>query len=220
MKSPNLYLFKKKIKLINRYSAICASLFFIVMTFWGCGSTTLKASKPDRITGYFMDKSESNKGTIVIDEKIPINDYKRLLYIQPNNQHFMNDKAQDIDTFAKNMVESINFFDQVADQSEFKRLLIKTGIAYKVSNISDLIGLYQVQKLFGNYLVAALDFKLTAPHLDGTNSVANLKIIDPSTMKIVYHVEHRAFVVHGFDQPLLFPLFNSLIDWIKRNSVY
>lgn len=192
----------------------------VIMALTGCSGTTLKPAIPDRITGYYMNKAESDKGLVKIDESLPITDYKRLIYIKPSTQHFMNDKTAHIDQFAKKMIDNIGFFDQVATLSEFEGLLLKTGIAYKVTNISDMIGLCQVQKLLGNYLVAEFSFKLTPPHFDGTNSVADLVIIDPATMKPVFHVQHRAFIVQYFDQALFYPLFNSFIDWVNRNSVH
>lgn len=208
-----------KYNIFFRHALLFWGLIIAVMTLHGCSGTTLKPIRTDRMTGYFMNKAESKKATILIGKKIPLKSYKKLIYIRPNSQNFMNDQSEKIDAFVKEMIESLHFFDQVADQTEFGRILAKTGIAYKVTNISDLIGLYQVQKLFGNYLTAEFDFALTAPHLDGTNCVANLKIIDPSTMNVVLHVQNRAFVVSGFDQPLFYPVFNSLIDWIQKNSI-
>lgn len=190
----------------------------ICTLFSACLSSTLKVKTIDSSTGYFGNK-EVKKADIIIDETISATDYKRLIYIKPSSQKFMSSKADKINAFVKDMIENIGYFERVSNKKEFEMLLIKTGVAYKVSGISDNIGLLQVQKHFGNYLIAEFDFALTLPKIDGTNSIANLKITDPSTMKIVFHAQRKTFLVEGFDNRLLYPLFNSFIDWLQRNSI-
>lgn len=208
----------KKIASKNGLFLLIFILLFTLVVFSGCGGTTLKVKNPSRSTGYFMGK-DIRKGNVIIDETVQLEKFKRLIYIKPSSQHFMSSRADEIDTFTKAMIENIGYFERVADLTDFEMLLIKTGIAYKVPNISDHIGLIQVQKYFGDYLIAEFDFTLTFPHVDGTNSHANLKIIDPSNMKILFHVQSKAFLVGGFDDKLLYPLFNSFIDWLHKNSL-
>jgi len=84
-----------------------------------------------------------------------------------------------------------------------------------VSNISDNIGLANLQKEIGKFLVVDANVE----HKNGYTYTFDFEVIDPGKAETVYHIRHDGFNFSGLDRPLFNPVFNDFIDWInKKNS--
>ena len=83
----------------------------------------------------------------------------------------------------------MNVFTTVNAKSDFEKMIIERQLTDTVSNVSDLIGLHNLAKQIGPFLVVE-------PYVEwkgGYNFVASLKAIDPGTGETVLHLEQKAF---------------------------
>ena len=83
-----------------------------------------------------------------------------------------------------------------------------------MGNISDLVGLNNLQKSIGDFLI--LDYWVI--HLAGYTYAFVVKISDPGNGETVFHVEHRANNMAGLETPLFHPVLNSILRWGKTNQ--
>jgi hypothetical protein len=80
-------------------------------------------------------------------------------------------------------------------------------------SIYDLAALNHLQKKIGNFLIA--DYSLTA---QGYNYSFDITLTDPSNGQIVFEAGHTTLNWDGLDQPLFYPVLNSMKDWIDENK--
>lgn len=180
---------------------------FSIFLLTACGST-LKITKPQE-NGYYQTKTKVPAESILVSETVNLSKYKPIYFAKVDHE---NDKKY-LD-FYKSSIENVNYFDKVLVQSDMEQLILSNGLADKVTSVSDTIGLYHAQKHLGDFLVG----ELNTEHKGGYNYEANLKVLDPSNGKILFHVHHKAVNWDGLDQPLFLPMFNAFIDWVKANS--
>jgi len=186
-----------------KYLSIILSVFILT----SCG-TTLKITKPQS-NGYYQTDKKLPPEAILVSEKVNLAKYKSMYFAKVDHE---NDKKY-LD-FYRSSVENINYFDKVVVQSDMEQIILSKGLADKVTSVSDTIGLYHAQKHLGNFLIG----ELNTDHKGGYNYEAQLKVIDPSDGKVLFHIQHKAVNWDGLDQPLFLPMFNALIDWVNANS--
>jgi hypothetical protein len=172
----------------------------------GC-STTLKPTAVGE-TGYFDTNTKLIYDGIII-EKAFKPEYKKMIYVKTDedNEKF---KMFYLETF-KNM----NEFDSVFSKEELETLVFDRDLTGKVSSVSDKIGLHNLQKEIGSFLVVE-------PYADwkgGYDYIANLKVYDPETGKDVLVLENTAFNWAGLDKPLFYPLFNAFLEWSRGENI-
>ncbi|ODS23186.1 hypothetical protein AB835_10110 [Candidatus Endobugula sertula] len=186
-----------------KYLAIIFSAFILT----ACGST-LKITKPQE-NGYYQTKTKVAPESILVSEKVDLAKYKSMYFAKVD---YENDKKY-LD-FYKSSIENINYFDKVLTQTDMEQMILSKGLADKVTSVSDNIGLYHAQKNLGDFLIG----ELNTQHKGGYDYEAQLKVIDPSNGKVLFHVQNKARNWDGLDQPLFLPVFNAFIDWLKANS--
>lgn len=173
----------------------------------GC-SSTLKTRDIDA-TGRFPTDTVLADGGVKAAKPFQAK-YKALAYIKTDG----NKNTEYNDFFVKTFTKT-GAFSKTATKGDLETLVIEWKLADKVGNISDLIGLNQLQKQIGPFLVVE-------PHVEwrgGYNFYANLKAIDPETGETVLHIEQTAFNWSGLDDPLFFPLFNAFLQWTKGEKI-
>lgn len=184
-----------------------APVLCCVLLLTGC-STTLKATKVDSSGRFPTDTAMSAEGVKVVK---PFQDkYKQLLYVKIDES-----KANMYKDFFVTSFTNSNLFAKVNQKTDFEQLVIERKLADKVSNVSDLIGLNNLAKQIGPFLVVE-------PYVEwkgGYNYIASLKAVDPENGETVLHLEQEAFNWNGLDKPLFYPLFNGFIDWAHGQQI-
>jgi hypothetical protein len=181
-------------------------LEFLLCFVCGC-SSTLKPTVLNS-TGYFETDTVLYANSIDRIEPFK-NQYTSLLYVKTdeNNKRF--------NTFHLETFKNMNIFKEVRDKGEMENLVFEKGLANRVSNVSDKIGLHNLQKEIGPFLVVE-------PHTEwegGYNYIASLKVFDPQSGKDVLVIKNKAFNWAGLDKPLFFPLFNAFLDWARGEKI-
>ena len=96
-----------------------------------------------------------------------------------------------------------------------EQMVFSKNLSDEVSSVSDRIGLHNLQKHIGNFLIIE-------PYVEwkgGYSFFSSLKAFDAHTGEIVLHLENTAFNWSGLDQPLFFPLLNGLVQWIENQPI-
>lgn len=174
----------------------------------GCGST-LKVTELDEKSGYFPASQKIPHDGVVVYTQYNAEKYSPMLYVKTDEK----DKKYNaffIDSFTRTRK-----FKKVVGKSELEEYVFKNNLAGKVTSVSDVIGLHNLQKEIGNFLVVE-------PYVEwkgGYNFEAEFKVLDPADGKVVFHVRNKAFNWDGLDQPLFFPMFNAFMDWIEGKTI-
>ncbi|NCF26335.1 MAG: hypothetical protein GWP69_03075 [Gammaproteobacteria bacterium] len=100
-------------------------------------------------------------------------------------------------------------------QRKFVNEYARTRVIFDtVPVVSDLTRLHYVQEHYGDHLLVGVVVKR---HYASSRYEVDLKILDPATGDTVLHAHNEKYVWNHVDEPLFYPLFNALIDWIEKN---
>lgn len=172
----------------------------------GCGST-LKVTKPGA-DGRYMTETRVKPEGILVSEKIDVSQYRAMFFAKTD------DKNVQYSDFFRSSIDNTGFFDKVVVKADLEQLILSKGLTDKVTSVSDMIGLHHAQQHLGKFLVGDLETTWKG----GYNFESDLKVTDPKTGKVVFHVHHAAFNWDGLDKPLFMPMFNAFIDWASANG--
>ena len=172
----------------------------------GC-STTMQVTKLDD-HGYYPTDSRLEPDDILVRKPFS-NKYKNLLYVKTDATY------QKYTNFLVTSFENMHVFSSVMQEEKLESLIVHRNIANKVSNVSNLIGLKQLETQIGPFLVV----EPYVESMGGSHLTAQLKFIDPETGDIVLLLRKKAFVWSGLDEPLFYPLFNGFIDWANNRPL-
>ncbi len=170
-------------------------------------STTLKPRTLDS-TGRFPTETKiSAEGLKVVTPFL--DKYKALAYIKTDA------KGKQYNDFFVESFKSMGTFTKVVQKEDLESLVVEKKLMDKVTNISDLIGLNQLQKQIGPFLV----IEPYAEFKGRFQFFAHLKAIDPESGQTVLLLEQTAVNWSGLDDPLFFPLLNAFLQWSKGESI-
>jgi hypothetical protein len=172
-------------------------------------SSTLKVNAPDPKTGYLPTDSKVDKSEVLVDKPIDLSKYNNFLYIRKSKVNM--DKYE---TYIIGDLKNIGGFDKFYTETELEQYVIQNHLTDKVTSISDNIGLNNLQKQVGNFLVC----ETTAQNLGGYNYLFDFKITNPANAEVLLEIKHKGFNFSGLDRPLFNPVFNYYIEWMTRNS--
>jgi len=181
-------------------------IIFATLLFSSC-SSTLKVHELNE-KGKLPTDTQVTSSEILIDKPLKIDTSFHLLFIK--NLNGMNRYSQYIVGTLKN----ISGFQEVKTSEEMEQYVIKNNLADKVTNISDNVGLYRLEREIGNFLIC----ETSAEQVDRYGYKFHFKIINAASSEIVLDVYHYAFNWAGLDRPLFNPVFNYYIDWLKKNK--
>jgi len=172
---------------------IIASAFFVT----ACSSLQVVEVNPD--TGYFP----SQKSAIVTKSVDTDLDSFKDLVLVPNGD------------FTNNMVKNIGYFDEVITFEDLETIIIKNELTDQVSSINDRIGINKAAKAYRHFLWVRWDTRK-----DGAKEYQQLLLTDPVTLEDIFICETLLdYVWTGVnDQTNWYPMMNSLVDYIKKNS--
>lgn len=190
--------------MINR----CLKLVLIpLILLLGACSTTLKPTALGE-TGYFDTNTKLASDGIKTEEPFKP-EYKKMIYVKTD------EKNEQFNTFYLETFKNMNEFESVLNKEEMEALVFNKGLASKVSSVSDKIGLHNLHKEIGSFLVV----EPYAEWKGGYDYIANLKAYDPETGKDVLVIENEAFNWAGLDKPLFYPLFNAFLEWVRGEKI-
>jgi hypothetical protein len=183
-------------------------IFSLALAITGC-STTMKPRSIDSTTGQFPTTSKLSADSVKATKPF-VEKFKTLAYVKTDGS-----KAKQYNDFFVESLKNMGVFTKVVTKQELESLVLERKLTDKVSNISDLIGLNQLEKQMGPFLVVE-------PYVEwkgGYNFFAHLKAIDPASGETVLLLEQNAFNWTGLDDPLFFPLMNGFLRWTQGKPI-
>ena len=171
----------------------------IIIIVFGVGCTRMKIAQVDPKTGYFPS---SSKATTIKAEKVDLDSMNALILV-PNNE------------FLKGQIINLSYFTEVISFDDLETLIIKNNLQDQIPSIKGKIGLNKAYKLYKPFLWFRFDSRGS-----GREKYAQFILTNPDTLEDIFIAEqHLDYVWAGVnDQTTWYPLFNSLIDYIKDNS--
>ena len=173
----------------------------------GC-STTFK-SRPLDATGKFTTSTKLDAGGVKTVKPFQ-EKYKTMLYVKPDEA-----RTTRFNNFWFESFKNMGVFTNVAQKSDFESMVIERKLTDKVTSVSDLIGLHQLQQQIGPFLVVEPNVEWKG----GYDYFASLKATDPESGETVLYLEQNAFNWAGLDDPLFFPLLNAFLEWTKGEPI-
>lgn len=170
---------------------------FTAILLTACSS--LKVAKVDPKTGYFPT---SKFATVVKSSPVDLDQMKSLLLV-PNSD------------FEYGQMKSIGYFDEVINFEELEKIIIKEQLTDQVPSLQDRIGLNKAAKAYKKFLWFRFDTRR-----DGNDQYAQYILTDPITLEDIFITEqYLDYIWAGVnDQNTWYPMYNSLIKYIKENS--
>lgn len=191
------------------YANVLVSLLVALLTS-SCGQS-YQVIKPNPTTGYFSEL-KVNKREILISR--PLKDVKEynLVYLRGKEGCL----AGPCYNFTKSMLLNLGVFEQVIGTNELEQVIIKGGPSHSVSNITDLVGLNQLSAQIGKFLVVDASMS-QVPGYSGLFQF-EVEIKNPTDGETYFHAYRAGRNYTGLDNPILYPVFNAIIDWLKDSS--
>lgn len=173
----------------------------------GC-STTLEATKPDS-SGHFSTGTVLDAGGVKAVKPFQ-EKYRAMAYVKIDES-----KGTKYGEFFLNSVKNMGVFTTVSTKADLEKMIIERKLTDKVSNVSDMIGLNNLQKQIGPFIVV----EPNAEWRGGYDFVASIKVSDPESGETVLQVEQKAFNWAGLDKPLFYPLLNAFSEWTQGKTI-
>lgn len=185
-------------KIFYRQFLLLAATF----TLYSCG-TFEKATTLNPTTGHFPARQRA----VNVIKKDPVHaDTLKTLLIVPNSKS----------DYWLQMGKNLNYFNEVMTWSDFEKDIIAKGLTEKIPSVSDRIGLNRAYKYYKPFVI----LNLTKVQKPGSGWYAGLTLYDPSKAEFIFKNEiYLNLMWDGWtDQGTMFPLFNSLLDFLKEQK--
>ncbi len=176
-------------------AAVCA------IALSGCGSI-MKPRPLDPSSGLISEAALDAK--TVIDKPFPISQHRAMVLVAG------------LESYSKEQVQLLNFFDSVLTLEEFERFIISKGLSDQIPAPTTLSGWHKAYDLSGAFVVLKFDIRGYPPK----DEFLKLQVLDPKSTDIVFEAEvHLDRIWKGTnDKYTLYPLFNELIKWLNKNK--
>ncbi len=171
-------------------------------------ATTLKTIELDDKTGRYTTKSLIPSNGVLVNTPFK-NTYRPVVYVKTHDKHKVYNK------FVFNSFKNMGVFGKVLSKKDLEKYVFENKLTSKVPSVSDSIGLHNLTKHMGNFLIVHFEIQFKG----GYNFEADIIARDPVSNKIVFHVRNSAFNWSGLDQPLFYPLFNAFIEWSQGKQI-
>jgi hypothetical protein len=174
-----------------------ALIFIEFLLFLSCGFQYQSGTNLSPKTNHF--NAPKKEVRITTEISVDSNDLKSLLVVQY-------DKDLEI-------ANNLNFFDEVMTRDQFEDAIIKSGYADEIKSIRDNKGLHIAATLFRSFVVLN--------HYYGErSSIEGFRLYDPKTESIIFENEMNIGVLSMpvGDQRRYFPLYNSLLDYLRKQK--
>jgi hypothetical protein len=141
----------------------------------------------------------------------------QILYTKNVEEFGAKDKEEDEEENPNDTLsywERIKGFKKVWSKTNLENYVINNNLTDKVQSVSDRIGIYNLSKITGEFLVAEIRFR----YLGGYRYEVELEIKRSVSQKIVYHIKRSVTNWTGIKKPLLHTLFNDIYNWVVENK--
>jgi hypothetical protein len=166
--------------------------------------------KPDAATGLYATHSALKAEDVRVEDKFDPA-YTQMLYVKINaetpNPRFVE--------FFTSAFKEMHAFKKVVTKDDLQQIVIERNLGSKVPSVSDLVGLNNLSKEIGPFLIV----EPNALWKGGYRFEGTLKAIDASTGKTVLLIDTSAINVAGLDDPLFNPMLNGFINWTRNQPV-
>jgi len=175
----------------------------------GC-NTTLHVEKPDSASGLYATHTVLKPSDVRVAEKFDPA-YTQMIYLKVDAEH---PNPRFVDFFVSAFKE-MHTFKRVVTKDDLQEMVIERNLGSKVPSVSDLVGLNNLSKEIGPFLIVESNAVFKGAYtFEGT-----LKAIDASTGKTVLLIDMNAFNMAGLDDPLFHPMLNGFINWTRNQPV-
>lgn len=172
-------------------------LISVLMILLLNGCLTLgEVSEIDPKTGYFPSEAKAN---VIKNQKYDIDKMKSLILVTDG-------------PFFQGQVQNIKFFDHVINENDLLAIIVRENLQSKVSPVINAVAINQVYENYRPFLWLRYNTRV-----EGKKVYGQIILSDPKNMNDLFIAE-RYFDKSRSDQALWYPLFNSLIDYIRENS--
>lgn len=175
----------------------------------GC-NTTLHIEKPDPASGLYATQTTLKPADVRIEKKFDPT-YTRMVYLKVDAE---TPNPQFVDFFVS-ALKDMHTFQTVTTKDDLEAIVIGRNLGSKVPSLSDLVGLNNLSKQIGPFLIV----EPNAVFKGGYNWEGTLKAIDASTGQTVLLIKISAFNMAGLDEPLFHPMLNGFINWTRGQPV-
>lgn len=172
-------------------------------------SPTLKVKELDLKSGKLPTETVLTNSEILVKKEIDLTEYKQFLFVKKSGLNM-----EKYENYILGTLKNIGGFDKYYTQSELEQYVIQNGLTDKVTSISDNIGLMNLSKNVGKFLICESNVE----YKGGYDFTFEYKVINPTNAEVLLHIKHNAFNWGGLDRPLFNPVFNEYIDWTKANK--
>jgi|GEM_PF-6641638 len=116
------------------------------------------------------------------------------------------------DSSWRETVKRMNYFNEVMTMADLQKDIIVKGLTDKVPSISDRIGLYNASLHYKPFVILIL----SSEDLKAKGFYTRLSLYDPMRFDMIFKNEVRLNLMwEGYsDQKVLYPLLNSLVDYL------
>lgn len=191
---------------MNRITKISlASL--IALAASACGGTKGEVVRPDA-NGFLPtgSRGQAEQATTVTAAKVDMTDFRTLALVSAS------------DPVIK-QITNIGYFNEVINIVELQKRIVQNNVQDKVPSISDRIGISNASKHFRKFLWIHFE-------TETKNKKNYVKLVgtDPTTLTDVFVAERELVnpirTWDGYtDQNTWYPLYNSLIAWLKSSGI-
>lgn len=183
-------------------------VFSLSFVLFSC-SPTLKVKQLNPETGKLPTETIITQDEILVEKSIDLNEYSQFLFIKKSGLN-----VEKYEKYILGTLTNIGGFEHYYTQNELEQMVIQKNLTDKVTSISDNIGLMNLSKNVGKFLICESNVEFKG----GYDFSMEYKIINPTNAEVVLHIKHNAFNWGGLDRPLFNPVFNKYIDWIRANK--
>ena len=178
----------------------------VMVSLAGCAASLFQAVDVNPKTGYLpaarTHEGDIKRGNVVSHENIDLKKYQGRILVTDGK-------------FFKDEMVDIGAFSDVFDAEDLQKRIIAAGLQDKVPSASDLIGFNRAYTNYGPFLW--MHFKMKD---EFGGRFLRMIITDPGSGQDVFvaNVSACGQVFCENDQDTFYPLFNSLIDWVRGNG--
>jgi hypothetical protein len=183
----------------------------VLMFALGSCSPTMKVKNIDKGSDQLPTDTNLKNQEILVRKNIRLSDYKQFLFVRTGSP---GQTMGRYDHYVLGTLKNIGFFDHVYSETDMQKLIIQKGIVDQVNGSLDNIGMYNLQKEIGKFLIAQTFCEQVSKY----TFEYHLEIIDPSSGETIYYIKHKGTNWSGLDRPLFNPVFNDFIVWVNQNS--
>ena len=177
-----------------RFFAVALCIVFALV-----GCSRLQVAEVDASTGYFPG---ADKAPIVLKKPVDLDARNELIVVGKSD-------------FLVGQLKNMNYFKEVITIDELEKRIVQANLVDQIPSVRDKLGLSKAARAYRPFL-----WMHTEGRGEGTAQYVQFVLTDAATLEDYFVTEtHLDFMWKGVnDRSNWYPMFNSLIDYVKQNS--